>query len=111
MASGSRSTPLVSILTIDSFLAITLVALVHYQAGVWVLIVTLALLFFSVGTTLFAFLYLLMKDPELLRSERYALQKMAIEKNLVGDNLHGVVVIESKANESNSSEGQKLIGK
>ena len=36
-----------------------------------------------------AYLYLLFKNPDALRSERYTLEKLRIEKGLVGDSLSG----------------------
>src|SRR5260370_42372657 len=39
---------------------------------------------------LFTHIYCLFKDPELLRSEKHSIQKLAIEKGFVGDSLQGV---------------------
>jgi hypothetical protein len=41
-------------------------------------------------------LYLLLKNPDALRSEQYSLQKLAMEKGLMGDSLRGVVDMESE---------------
>lgn len=41
-------------------------------------------------TELSAFVYCLLKDPDLLRSERYRLQKMALEAHLLGDETSGL---------------------
>jgi hypothetical protein len=47
----------------------------------------------SVVTYLVAFGYCLLKAPESLRTERYSIQKLAIEKGFRGDSSTGVVVV------------------
>lgn len=39
----------------------------------------------------YAYLYFMHKNPDVLRSENFHLSKMAIERGLVGDSLHGLV--------------------
>lgn len=48
-----------------------------------------------------SYIYLLRVNPDALRSERYSLEKLAIEKGVYGDSLTGVV-------ENQSSTQQKL---
>lgn len=38
-----------------------------------------------------AYIYLLLRDPDALRSEEFSLNKMALEKGLVGDSTHGFI--------------------
>jgi hypothetical protein len=38
-----------------------------------------------------AYIFFMTRDPDALRSERYSIQKMAIEKGLIGDDLHGLL--------------------
>ena len=40
---------------------------------------------------LFAYFFLLVKDRDALRSERFQLSKMAIERSVVGDNIAGFI--------------------
>ena len=49
------------------------------------------LLVVSVAIYLIAFSYLLITNVDALRSERYSLEKLAIEKGVYGDNLIGKV--------------------
>ena len=43
---------------------------------------------------LFAYVYLMLKDRDALRSERFTLSKMAIERSITGDSLRGFSKIE-----------------
>ncbi len=61
------------------------VATVHAKAPGWVIGLFAAGAGISVVLYLFAYLYLLFKDKDALRSETYLVQKMAIEKGLFGD--------------------------
>jgi hypothetical protein len=40
---------------------------------------------------LFAYFFLLVKDRDALRSERFQLSKMAIERSIVGDSIEGFI--------------------
>ena len=44
----------------------------------------------SVSMYLFAYAYCLFKSPENLRTERYSIQKLAIERGFVGDAMAGI---------------------
>lgn len=46
---------------------------------------------------LFAYTYCLFKDRDALRTERYSIQKLAIEKGFVGDSLTGTLRHETPA--------------
>ena len=39
---------------------------------------------------IYAYIYFMVKSPDALRSESYSLRKMAIQKGLMGDSLHGL---------------------
>jgi hypothetical protein len=55
-----------------------------------------------------AYAYFGKLDPNLLRSEKYNIQKMAIEHGIYGDNISGIengTVIEAKAITSDTAEG------
>jgi hypothetical protein len=40
---------------------------------------------------IFAYIYFMAKDPDALRSESYSLSKLAIQRGLIGDNIHGTM--------------------
>jgi hypothetical protein len=57
----------------------------------WASIVFFTFTGLSVLLYLIAYIVLMVRDPYALRSERYSIQKMAIEKGLIGDDLHGLL--------------------
>jgi hypothetical protein len=60
-------------------------------APVWACIMFSVFTGLSVVLYLFAYIFFMFRDPDALRSERYSIQKMAIEKGLIGDDLHGLL--------------------
>ena len=81
---GSRSTVLRPLGWLIGILATLAFAGMHLQIPIWMNVVIFALL--SLGVTLYlrAFFYCLLNDREALRSEKYSLQKLAIEKGRGG---------------------------
>lgn len=57
----------------------------------WVAFVFLLFTVVTVASYLSAYVFLLFRDRDALRSEGYSLQKMAIERGLFGDSLTGVL--------------------
>jgi len=68
-----------------------LIGALSWHAPTWVLILFGA--FSSLTIILFAYSYVFFmhKDSDALRSERYSLSKMAIEKGLLGDDIKGLL--------------------
>lgn len=64
------------------------------DAPEWLLVLMAALVGISVATYIGGYLYFAVKDPDALRSEKFTLSKMAIEKNLIGDNTAGLFEFE-----------------
>lgn len=87
--SGEKSNVVSVLIALIGVLLTILVVLVIYHAPVWVvapiLITALALCIFFA----YAYLYCLKTDPDLLRSEKMIIQKLAIEKRVVGDSSSG----------------------
>jgi membrane protein implicated in regulation of membrane protease activity len=74
---------------VSSILILALASAPHWILIVFaVMFVLVALLYGS------SFVYCLLKNPDALRSEKYVLNKMAIEHKLVGDSNAGVFEIE-----------------
>lgn len=93
---GSRSTvlrPLGWLLALCATSAITSASISQVPSWLTVL--------FGIGTALSLVMYLcaygycLLKAPETLRTERYSIQKLAIEKGFRGDSSTGIVVLSS----------------
>jgi len=50
----------------------------------------LVLLVFCIFLYFYSYIFFMHKDPDQLRTENYSLQRLAIEKGVVGDSLKGV---------------------
>lgn len=109
---GEKSNVVSVLIALIGVLFVVVIFLVVYKAPSWViasvLIAALVLCLFFVG----AYTYCLIRDPDLLRSERMVLEKMAIERKFVGDSSSGKkneeVLISSTVN-SGTSQSEKLI--
>ncbi len=79
------------------------------RLGVARWIVTLLAIGMAVMLVLFVFTYLffMFKNPDVLRSEHFHLSKMAIERGLIGDNLHGLIEEDAQGKQSLQLEGGK----
>lgn len=90
MARGGRSTALHALQWVLGMFIAAIPTIIWAGAPIW-LIVTIAgaiaiVLFVFLG----AYIYLLIKNPDALRSEHFSLSKMALEKGLVGDSISGL---------------------
>ncbi len=84
------------------------VAFVGYRVGAPAL-VCLTIFIISLicaGLFLFIYVYFAFKNPDLLRSEDYLIQKTIIEKGLMGDNQRGPLTIEEATKTTKLESGQ-----
>ena len=91
---GSRSTVLKELKWIITIFLSAIYFLVDIKASDIMLYIIGVMLFFTFLTFLYTHLICLKKNPELLRSESYSLNKLKIEKGYIGDNLHGLSEID-----------------
>ena len=63
----------------------------------------------GVTLVLYLIIYILAfrKDPELLRSEKHSIQKLAIEKGFVGDSLQGIFDVKNVAERPRLAEASE----
>lgn len=92
-ATGARSTVLQPLAWLSVILIIGTSILPVRDAPNWLVILYAVLLVVSVLTYIFSYVYFAIKSPDALRSEKFTLSKMAIEKNLIGDNMTGLFSI------------------
>ncbi len=90
-ASGSRSTALQPLCWLAGILTSGLIFAPTWEAPSWVLVTLAVMLGSSVTLFLVSYAYYAIKNPDALRSERFTLSKMAIEKNLIGDDKTGLI--------------------
>lgn len=88
---GVRSTVMNPLEWLIAMLLAGIALCLYYQAPDWLLI--LLAIFVAMVVTMFIvmYLYFALKTPDSLRSERFTLSKMIIEKSVKGDNLIGLI--------------------
>jgi hypothetical protein len=93
---GSRSTAMKDLNWLVAAVLAALVALVAAKADLWIIIAVLILLVAVIGRWLWAHHSFAERDPDLLRSEWYSLERIALEQKetLRGDDRTGLVTIE-----------------
>lgn len=88
-AQGSRSSILKGLLWLLGIEFFGLVGLARAEKPVeWVMVVVTVMLFLTLALLGFTYVWALIKNPDLLRSERYAIKKLQIQ---YADNLRGVL--------------------
>jgi hypothetical protein len=95
--SGARSTVLKTLLWLDGLTAVALLlATVPWStkavAPFWIQVMLGTAFGLAFVATIVAYGYFAVRDPGLLRSEQFHLRKLQIEKNLIGDSVHGYEV-------------------
>ena len=91
-SNGSKSTILKPITWLLSILISGIIILVRVQAPNWTVVLFSIIVGFTIVIFFFAFIYCLFYDRDALRSEKFSIQKMAIEKGLYGDNISGTFI-------------------
>lgn len=90
-AEGSKSTAMQPLAwAIGLLLTATLFAF-YFKTPEWVGQILIGLCIIMVLLYIGAYIYFMLKDPDALRSERYTLKKMEIQKGFQGDNLTGIL--------------------
>jgi hypothetical protein len=93
-ASGARSTALQPLGWLAGILIVGLAIVPFRNAPSWLLILLAGLLVCCVVLYLLSYIYFAFKNPDALRSETFTLSKMALEKNLIGDNRVGLLELD-----------------
>ena len=90
-ATLSRSDVLKPIAWLVGLLVTLTLGLAFGRVPHWLLMVSASLLGVSVALYVGAYLFCLLMDRDALRSEKYSLQKMAIEHGIYGDSRIGII--------------------
>jgi hypothetical protein len=107
LARGNRSTVLQSLGWLLGICSVSSISAFGFKAPNW-----LGTMFgigagISIALYLIAYVYFGLTDPDLLRSEKYHIQKMAIQKGFVGDDSTGFFRLPSGIKSLPSSQEQK----
>lgn len=91
---GKRSTALQPLIWLVSIVLFGTLSSFYFNLPEWVskifLFSLLGIIFIFIG----AYIYFMLTNSDALRSETYSLNKMAIEKSMVGDSISGLITIE-----------------
>lgn len=91
MASGSKSTVLTDLRWFAAIVFSALLVAAGIQAPVWILILLSVILCLICVVYLAAYIFFAFRSPDYLRSEKFTLSKMAIERSVKGDSLAGFI--------------------
>jgi len=95
-ASGSKSTILKPLTWLISILLGAVILLQKVSAPSWLIIFLVSIVGLTILIFFFSYIFCLFKNPEALRSEKYSIQKLAIEKGIYGDDINGTYKLNSE---------------
>ena len=104
-AGGAKSTALKPLGWLVALVLPASIGSYHYGAAGWLSTMLGIGAGVSIVSYLLAYFYLLFNDRDAVRSERYSLRKMEIEKGIYGDNVTGIV---DEIDDSNLIEAQPV---
>jgi hypothetical protein len=90
-ATGTRSTALTDLRWFAALVLSALLISIKFNAPAWILYSLFVLLGIVSLVYLAAYIFFAICDRDALRSEKFTLSKMAIEKSITGDNLSGLI--------------------
>ena len=90
MLNGSRSTVVTMLAWMAATLASCMLGTVVFNAPNWMQVFVATMLGVDFFLFVAAYIYFGFTDKDALRSERYSIQKLAIEYNLIGDKAAGL---------------------
>lgn len=115
-ASGSKSTILKPLTWFLSIIVTGILVLLRANAPSWLITFFSVIMALVVLLFLFVYVFCLFRDRDALRSEKFSIQKLAIEKGLYGDDLSGIYIARSPNTQQtdnnlldNTDEGDKVI--
>ena len=88
-ADGSRTNALNHLQWMIAAFLVVLMVLATLAIAQWILILVAILLVILFAAYLATHFYFAVKNPDALRSERFSIQKMAIERGIIGDSQSG----------------------
>jgi hypothetical protein len=98
-ADVSRSDALKPLLYPLGFITVLILAAIAGRAPQWIVGVLIVALLVAVAFYFGAYRHFMLNNPDALRSERFILQKMAIEQKLIGDSSTGLFNPDEEAGE------------
>lgn len=96
---GEKSTAVHTLIWLIGLTLFGVVFLAYYHLPAWIIISLLALAVISFALYCYAYLWCLKNNPDLLRSEKYGIQKLAIENRVFGDSSTGEKLVPSPSSQ------------
>lgn len=90
-ARNTRSTVINPLAWLNAILLGGLGVCLSFSSPGWLLILMAIFLSIGIGAYILSYVYFALKSPDSLRSERFFLSKMVIEKSIKGDDLTGLI--------------------
>ncbi len=90
-AYGTRSTVLNPLGWLIALLLPATIGSFYFKTPTWLGVILAILSFLSVILYFFSYIYFMFKDRDALRSEKFSLQKLLIEKGFFGDDTQGLI--------------------
>jgi hypothetical protein len=110
-ATGSRSTVMQDCLRVLAIVVSGFVVLVWLEAPQWVLALAAFFAAVVVGLCVWAYVYFAVKQPDALRSEKFTIDKMRIERGVMGDSVSGFrETTGAEVSSTLAASSQRLIG-
>lgn len=103
-ASGSKSTILKPLTWFLALIIGGILTLLKFGSPIWLTIMLAVIFCLGVAVFFFVYIYRLINDRDSLRSEKFTIQKLAIEKGIMGDDVTGIAPLSNnrQPNECNS---------
>lgn len=108
-ASGSKTNIMKPLNWLISILGALVIGGFIYGLPMWMDCILFVCLILVLLYYLFVYTYCLLKDKDALRSERFNVQKMAIEKGILGDSSVGIIDMGTSDVKGHTEEGQKAL--
>jgi hypothetical protein len=90
-AKGTKATVLKPLGWIIAILIAATIGSASLSSSKWILTMFAIFVGITILLYLFTYLFCLFTDKDSLRSETYSIQKLAIQKGLIGDNMSGII--------------------
>ena len=90
-ASGAKSTILKPLTWFLALIIGGILLLLKFSSPIWLTIMLAIIFCLGVAVFFFVYIYCLIKDRDSLRSEKFSIQKLAIEKGIIGDDIIGII--------------------
>lgn len=95
---GEKSTVVHTLIWLIGLMIVGVLFLAYYHLATWIIISFLAIAVVGIFLYFYSYLWCLKNNPDLLRSEKYGIQKLAIENRMLGDSSTGENLVPSPAN-------------